>query len=81
MVNFKNEKMKKSYIVSFDNEDYKCVYMFDTENGDGVDIKDSNGEWVGEIFGLRVPDVNDVEDDPTYFISQITEYLERELGS
>lgn len=61
-------------IVSQFGNDYKCIDFFCTDrNVGGIDVS-RNGEHIGEIIGLSLPDVND-EDECQKFDNEVINWI------
>ena len=61
-------------IVSQFGNDYKCIEFFCTDrNVGGIDVS-RDGEHIGEIIGLSLPDVND-EDECQKFDNEVINWI------
>jgi hypothetical protein len=59
---------------SSDYGEVECSYFFDADGGDGIDIS-VDGEHVGEVWGVDIPDEFYEEEDILLFEERIDEWL------
>lgn len=65
--------MNQKSVFEFGNE-YQCQSFFCTSrNVGGVDVK-LNGEHLGEIIGLEIPDIDD-EDENIKFDNEVINWI------
>lgn len=62
----------KTLIINLGGNDFSLTSFFDSDKGDGVTVKDTNtNKIIGEIWGMRIPDQKEVEEDPNEYIYEI----------
>ncbi len=67
--------MATERIVTEFGEEYKCSYFFDADTGaSGVDVS-RNGNHLGEIIGIRIPDDEDEEETFKAFDNEIINWI------
>ena len=69
----------RTHILTHRGEEFECVQFFDTELGEGVDVRHPETDTlVCEIVGLSIPDdPSDLKDKSTLrFIKKVTESIE-----
>jgi hypothetical protein len=59
-------------VFEFGNE-YQCTQFFDVDLGDGVDVS-LNGERLGSIVGIVIPDIDD-EDETENFNKEVIDWI------
>ena len=70
------------YAVFVDEVEYTCTQFFDTDKGDGLDIKDAMSQkHIGEMFGETIPDL-DSEDyaEVEGFEARVSAFIEEKLN-
>ena len=69
--------MTNTYAVFHNGTEYTCSYFFDTNEGDGVDVKNAETQkHVGEMFGISIPDMDADEDETTRFELEIQAFID-----
>lgn len=73
--------MKNKYTVFVGGDKYTCTDFFDTDNGEGIDIKDAlTKKHIGEMFGESIPDIDDADEDEIEgFEERVTEFIEENI--
>ena len=55
--------MKNQYAVFVGDDEYRTEEFYDKISGSGgVDIYAPNGDYIGELFGIEIPDIDDSEE-------------------
>jgi hypothetical protein len=69
--------MKNTYAVFVAGTEYTCTQFFDTDKGDGIDIKDAmTGKYVGQVLGEVIPEIDDAVEA---FEERVTAFIEENL--
>jgi hypothetical protein len=68
--------MKNQKAVFVSGTEYTCTEFFDVDKQTGgIDIKDEQGNHVGEMLGEVIPDIDD-EDENVNFDERVTKFIE-----
>jgi hypothetical protein len=72
--------MKNTYAIFVAGDEYTCTEFFDTDKGEGIDVKDAlTQKHIVEVFGLTIPDLDATENEIETFENVVTEWIEDNL--
>jgi hypothetical protein len=54
--------MKNQISVFVDGSEYLCTQFFDCDLGEGIEVKDENGNYIDCMWGIEIPDIDDIEE-------------------
>lgn len=66
--------MKNQISVFVGGAEYICTESYDCELGGAIEVKNENGKYLGQIFDLSIPDIDD-EDSTLQFNEEVEAWL------
>lgn len=69
------------YSVFVGGTEYTCTQFFDTDKGEGLDIRETySRKYIGEMLGETIPDLDEMDSEEIEtFETNVIEFIEENL--